>query len=442
MQMIRSMEAIDFQSKASFGLACEAIIEELADTVLNKAQYVDFHFLDMYASPYIKKLEALIFKRFGIQARLNITSTLATVWTITRPIGYSNKNLNATGFMDIVERYAMTTKERVGMVDLKTAKVSGVFSEKPIYTSISIPYLMSNKVGMNKGEVTAILLHELGHVFNSFELANKLESGNLALATFASSVLNNQPREKLVFAYKELSKSLGEKPEFISEDGSLLLMKIDAFKKYFGFVRTQMSRYKYDETTNESAADVFATRMGYGKELILSLEKLNVLFGTVVDQKQKDIDWVFLISNVLWGSIAICMAIFGMILAPLIIAAYLFLALTYYRKDSDTNLFSSKGRIIYDTDLDRYKRVRQQIVELLKAKSIPADIATPYIETLNEMDKIISKFPKDRTKIDFLAGLFDPDAKTNFSDYVLQRKLEDLAYSDLFVTSALLKREA
>lgn len=115
---------------------------------------------------------------------------------------------------------------------------------------------------MSAGEVTAILLHELGHVVLSELMVERFKHMRLYIINnYAKKIINEGPIGKITKAVMSLAVA-------------------QAFSNQFNA-----------EMMNEKKADNFAVKQGYGEELYDALNKLIMNGkGSIVKKTEKDVD--------------------------------------------------------------------------------------------------------------------------------------------------------
>jgi hypothetical protein len=195
---------------------------------------------------------------------------------------------------------------------------------------------------------------------------------------------------------------------------------------------------KYEETSSEQLADQFATRFGYGRQLVLGLDKIMKKYTpdrnnfirliTLFNQFMIIIGLIVLITTILTASVAemVIMLIFklGTIIT---LSLYILLSGDYTRD------------MTYDDILYRYRRIRLDMVQQLKNKYYTDENASKLIESIKEIDKII-------VDIKPFFGLFRPIMNIlvpiNYKakkEIQYQQMVELLASNDLFIKAAELK---
>lgn len=122
--------------------------------------------------------------------------------------------------------------------------------------------LYDQNLNMSAGEVTAILLHELGHVVLSELMVERFKHMRLYIINnYAKKIINEGPIGKITKAVMSLAVA-------------------QAFSNQFNA-----------EMMNEKKADNFAVKQGYGEELYDALNKLIINGkGSIVKKTEKDVD--------------------------------------------------------------------------------------------------------------------------------------------------------
>ena len=146
---------------------------------------------------------------------------------------------------------------------------------------------------------------------------------------------------------------------------------------------SELGTAAYDKTTYEALADNFATRMGLGRELVTSLEKIHRLYGSPEYSGE---------TRFMYNMIQIIVATYFMLLGAvlgsvllMIAGAPLFFLITWTVSDG------AEYQNVYDKLKIRYKRVREQLISRLKVKSLAPELVKNILEDLKVLDKIIDQ---------------------------------------------------
>lgn len=435
------LESIDFQTD-NFGSQIEAVLYGMVDFIKERdGQSIDSIRVDLSKSEHPKILAETIFKRLGIRVKpiLNTASFGAIMpFFVNENHVLLDKMWRGQVAAELPDQAKLlkTFKGKTGTVDLKTAHLGGIFSEyvHDMWLDM-VGHALEYKTSVP--EVTAIILHELGHAFTYYEMANRLEETNQVLAHLSVELRgeNNGQKKKVIF--KELASTFGmSNDEFddLVEEKNQVILGLKFFKKYIKFVQSQMPNSKYNETASEQLADNFAARFGYGRELVSGLQKINLMFGSPeANQENADVMWMMELLFVHFLT-------FAALLSPLLIGinAYAILmpimwVFIFFNSGED------KQDMTYDRLKMRYKRVRQQSIEMIQKLDMDKDQLRKVVDDIHFMDNIIQNAVMYRSIYNKLANFVFSSAKEAKKDIELQYLIEELTHSDLFLKSAELK---
>src|ERR1700752_9579 len=281
------LETIDFQTD-SYAKDIEALYREIMIDIQNNR----YNIRTIQRHPNVKAINDLTFKRTGIKLELVINSGIGVCFPF-----YPNPHsgILTAGDQDYFSnpKYKIYIREQIkimdkasiqkGTIDTEKCRVSGIFSEytTPIFINVISLY----RIGTKPEEITAIFLHELGHCFSSMEYSNRLNSTNQVLATLAREMLDKDHLSK-EYIFKELERinkktTKDELDKIISGDNIILGRATMRYLKEM--VTSQLPNWWYDQTSNETLADNFVSRWGYGYALVSALERGEI--GTLFDPR-------------------------------------------------------------------------------------------------------------------------------------------------------------
>lgn len=154
-----------------------------------------------------------------------------------------------------------------GYIDFKQVKVSGIYSYFIFRTELSEPILDGV---LDPEEVAAIMLHELGHAWDSLVMLGQgLVSGALAAGIHDFFDRHDASERRLEFS-KRVSKQLGK--EVATDNESELTMLILS-EQHEILQQTTGMKFRAIETS-EFLADAFAAKFHMGVSLAKALKKL------------------------------------------------------------------------------------------------------------------------------------------------------------------------
>lgn len=426
------MEMIDFQLNDKFGRDMELHITEIVAAV--KEKFPDKAILKLDA---LKALESTIFKRLGMRVKFTVDLHLAAIMPL-----YSNQHhifldKQFHGEVDIVDqvKFMDTVNYKKGTVDIEKAKLGGFFSDYEHSVYMNFTQLV-NTFKMEAGEITAILLHELGHGFYACEYSDRYATTNQILTNLSKELAKDKTKRNPDYIYKELVKLNPETKKEMIDDvvkGDRVVPGPGVFKYAVETVTYQLENNKYDDTAFESLADNFAARFGYGSILVAALQKLNDVYP---ENYYKQLGFWMLVTM----SVTTILACIGMLFIGAVGAGvwfgYIGLTLTWL-------LFSTAGEqgrdYTYDDLKFRYKRIRDQLVQQIKSKAFNVKDATQLVKQIEYMDTLIKTTGQYRSSLDFIMNYIRPSNFRAKKSIERQQLLEDLATNDLFIQSLKLQ---
>jgi hypothetical protein len=200
--------------------------------------------------------------------------------------------------------------------------------------------------------------------------------------------------------------------------------------------KSQMSQNKYDETAFEQVADNFATRFGYGRDLISGLEKIVAGGGNVEKSKTAStISTLFELSFISIMVVIITSAIgAGFVVAPVIYS--LLMGVVFYASGEDVRDYT------YDELKIRYKRIRNEFIAMLKEGDFDKTEQQKLIDSINYADKMIESTYVYESIYRKIANFLLPSNRAAKDSIKEQQFLEEMLHNDLFLKSAQLRVQA
>lgn len=390
----------------------------------------------MAASKEAIAIEDLLFKRTGIKVKFTMEDGGAYCLPPTvdknNPLihnVYREWYTNAPS-LKMIEKAGGAIR---GSVNLAKSTVSGVFSEMECLVNMS-DWWVSGKFaggGFTAAELSAITLHEIGHLFTGFEYLWHSVTTNQVLAGVAKGLDESTDvgdRELVLIsaaralnldetAMKELAQSAGGKTATV-----VIIQEITKN------ARSEIGSELYDFNNWEQLADQFAARHGAQRDLITSLDKVHHLVGDLSVRStgmyvMLETIKVLMLLGTLWMAVT---PLVGAILVPV------FFLWAWICADGP-------GEPIYDRPGVRLKRIRDQLVEQLKDRDLAKELVVRVKEDIVAVDKLLATV-KDRFQLfDILGNFLSGEKRNRLKQEKLQQELETLAANDLFVKSAELK---
>lgn len=437
-QLHPSLESIQFQKTDLFeGVTlCIKNIRKTNPRVAEKLYY---------QSPEFKELTAVIKKYTGIPFDFEDSNGGIAVYVprldqtifdqdATIEIKHNNGSFDLN--YDIKRLLGAMGKDIIhGTVDLKNSRVTGAFAEIKCKMFLPRSYLYWRAA--SDEELAATVLHELGHVFTTYEYLSRVSSTNQALAIMLrvmdqstsyddQRVIFSKAKEKLKLddqSYKLIEKETDPKKV-------TMVVISNALKRS----KSELGKSVFDLTSCEYLADQFATRHGAGKYLITFMDKSGPYDNTVGVMDYFGLFWGRMLGLSLLFSLPV--ATVGAVVGSFALVAFLWTTIGLSGVNSWRDVNDD-----YGDDYTRFSRIKHQMVQRLKDPNTSADEKQMIVTHIDEIDPIIKKNLSDanvklRNKI---AMFFSSEHKRDFEYMKLQKDLELIGNNDLYVMSEKLK---
>jgi hypothetical protein len=389
-------------------------------------------------SPFVDEIEKLVFERIGLKIKINTTHGFAGILTqnFNKNHIFTSSELHGLVRISEVEKI-IRSGNATGTVNLKEARLGGIFSE------YSHPFFANfhhfKTLNLSAEEVTAFLLHEIGHGFMESYYSSRLNTTNQVLADITRHLLSNDQEKSLEYVYSNLKKITPEiKQEEVDRllNGTKVISSMAWFNVFKETVSSLMTNSFYDQTSSEERADQFVTRFGRGKEVVTGLNKLfngmpetnkAALFAEHYSSLY-GLARLFIVMGISFFGFS--SKVFFVSLLPLFLLAFL-LEFFFNR--------SSLKDMTYDGLKVRYIRIRNDFVNQLKAKNLPDIHIRHFLDSIYAIDEIVKKTYELKTLPSVVADFIFLDARATQKAYTNQRLLEELSSNELFIHSAELR---
>lgn len=442
---VSTLEAISFQHNDPFLPNMNLIVKKFMELVKEgkKAEQID------EAKALKEELSSLIFERIGIKTQFfcnsHLAATLPNVYTANQTLVspehkkyYQESDPTASGIAAI--NY-LKSKSVLGTVNFQKAKLSGWFSEQVIPVFINFNELMKT-ADFTSEEITAIIAHELGHDFEGAAQCVRFNTTNHVLSEVAQHISSERTSLDLKYVFYELSK-LDETIE--REDiermlnGDKISFGVAAFRVFYGCTRSISGSKTYDKNSYEAMSDSFATRFGYADHLASGLSKLiNTPERTFLTALMTGIQ-TYVLVNTLRQAFLILLRLFGKKLSFNInIGISLFQKLALIAAIVVANRESTRS-YLYDDNVDRFMRIRQNLIHSLKDEKINKATMKNILAQIDVADEAAAEAFDVPNPIRIALRAFIGSDMNAFRSVRAQKEMEKLANNELFLAAARLK---
>lgn len=425
-----TLQAIDAQSRSSIFEPLEALCSEMIyDMELNGEPHGDS----------LNKLTTMISDRFGLSIDPSYIKGMANAFvylpTLTEANTFDPTGLFQNPSESVKSCLAAINKnggDNTGWVDIAKAKVGGMFSHITCQMSIGTGLF---KGTFTAGEVAAILLHEIGHIFTYFDMLGTVMTVNTIVKDGLARVLNEKDSKVKVLKFErfknELEKKIKQKiqvdPAEMIDFSDDKVMTIFFGQYVSGFISDQLTHYM-DFSASEREADLFAARCGAGPDLAAAIGKLNN-FGFTYPVTFMNIAMTVLLAFiVISGSpfIVLCNSATLWVIYIMSLMALVFKTSSYQ--------LTSKGRI---------QDIRRGIISQLKdlqrqnnTKEIQ-DLLEAYSDNEKYFDRnyLLSRMPI----LEVFAAIISPGYRARKKDEKTYALVESLMNNDLYLRAIQLE---
>lgn len=323
------------------------------------------------------------------------------------------------------------------IIDRKKAKIIGLPTDYIAYISHDLPSFI-RKMNCNAQELTAVLLHEIGHAFTYIEYSYRsVTNTSVLMDTFLDNIekKNRSPKESLVLAYERVSSD--KSTDYKTKDATTAtIYMLDSYLKENRFNVTGSA---HAGTDAEQLADQFASRFGVGEHLISALDKFresvnNQIFGYRAQSLFYGI--------VVCGGLAVLWLCMGSWMGWYLLFIGAIFTLSAVLIDNPIEREGDPGYVTtYDDAKRRYKRIRNDYIRRLRSNpsATKAEIEST-INALDKVDRLIAAVPDAKIGIiDQIYRMCSSNAKHRLDVRNIERMIEDLSENSLYLAAAKLK---
>lgn len=311
-----------------------------------------------------------------------------------------------------------------GSIDRANGKVTGVFSK--IITTVSIGSGLWTEANLSAGEVAAVVLHELGHVFSFFETLTQVATTNMVLSSAVqalSKTTKKEERLQLVFGVAETMGVKIENPEALAEPTTKPETFASVFLKSYmeQQLRATHDSSRYDLRSAEFLADQFAARYGAGRDLVTGLDRMMRYAGGSHRRH--------FATYMIFEAFKIGVTMLGAVFSPFVWIPLVLLYLTLAPVEDK----------IYDDPAERLARIKNDLVQSVKDTTLDPKVRTEILDDIETIDKVREGVKDRRSVANYLWIAMTSKRREQYSQMRVQQELERLVNNDMFVRAAQLK---
>jgi hypothetical protein len=412
-RLTSSFEAIDVQKTSQLFNSLQAIF---LDSLSEKVNILKGH------KKFFKDASATIFKQTGILVTLKLDERVgANAYVLVPNIDRNHPLLidwyreisdNSDGLKAIKQNKGLFT----GAIDRQKSKVSGGFSNIPV--DVFLTYGLFKEAHFTAAEITAILLHELGHVFTYLEYLGTNLTTNYVLQHISRSLLNTRELKRKYEIVEEGCDLLEidlENPDALAKAENETVIQTVILQAIVEKRYSELNSKTYDMTAWEMLSDQFATRHGAGRAMVTGLDKIFRLYGAAE-----------------YRGTAGYLAVEALkLLFTLAIGAITFMLIPFLLV-----FVIDPSEDLYDKPKSRMLRIRRDMVDALKDKTLEKNHQKQLIQDIEIIDRVVKELTERRTFIQFFWTNTWSKSRHNYKQLQFQQELEMLVNNELFVKAA------
>lgn len=330
-------------------------------------------------------------------------------------------------------RHAMSDKEGIaairrskggfieGSVDRTKSKVSGEFTKFVSELRVT-KGMFDARIAMSASEISAVILHECGHLFTYFECLGDQITTNYQIHQVTKQLLGTADLSVRVKIIREAEAEMDMKVnniEAASRMNDKELLQTVLLEAKVRSHRSEFGSYYYDLRNWESLSDQFAARHQCHLALATALDKIYRFSGhqsTMTTSR-------FLMSEVM----KVTLTVVGAVLIPV---------LTIFILIQDPFLDT------YDRPAERVRRIREDLVSALRDPGLGDDKRKAILSDITAIDDVLNRLNDRTTLWESVWKFLSPTIRGQQARVQDLKALEELANNELYVHAAALRTQS
>lgn len=430
--LVASMEAIDFQRDSIYikemAMQLDHCLKDPSKDTFNKAAAA---------------LSKIAMMRTGIKFNFHFSKQGGPNAFVFVPQATSANPMTSDRVIQQLRRLNGVASEKEvfkGEVNLKTGKVSGIYSEIPIDIFCATEFFTTHEMirgGLRAEHIAAVLLHEQGHAFTYLRYLGKMVIGNVVVSEIIKKQQEGEdPRivqEVVALAEKKTGYRLRELGEINNSTNPLIIQQI-VMKSVVSDIRSELGTRFYDRRAFEFSSDQFVARHGGAHLIVQALDIMYRLYPTYIVEYRGKLSNIFA-SLVSYGRVIVSGIVLagassvwaGPVAAVAMVAAFFTIVF---------ELMSGSDDGVYDPIPKRFEAMRRELIASSKDQNLTIQQRTDIVEQLQAIDEVLDRmtdkyFFGPAVIGNYLAGIFNGRP----GEQKFQRQLENLVNNQLFELS-------
>ena len=380
---------------------------------------------------YGKELYILIFKLFGLRTKVSI-SDCRNAYVI--PL-YANKRhvmagralkkqLEYTEFeYKEWDKTIKNLKMERGYVDMRNAKVSGVFSTHLHEVGIDMAFFFK-VIKFEPRTLVAVLFHELGHAFHMIAMSHRAQIVNVTMEEITRAMYQNKSPREYAYMVKDLEGVVLDKDQ-VDTLTNIKERPIFAYQLSKAVMTNMPELNKYADVSNERMADNFASRCGYSTELAKGLSSItpnpSIHFATTTAQL---LSLMYHLAFIIGALLLVTgLAVVGVLV--LLLATAVYIVVGFNSKNAD---------MTYDDSVHRLNSIRMDLImQIRQYKGLSKDAKKTLLYAYDSISKLVDKSYSRPSVANAIANLFSSKGRHANNEIEQQRQIERLGANSLYI---------
>lgn len=429
-----ALESIDFQRD-------EALLNELAMHIATLQSASN----DAEKLEVLKAMSATAFDKTGMTINFHLLKERAPNAFIIVSDSNSANPMNPAVVKERLSRRKGPVSEQEffeGRVDLKTGRVSGIYSKIPFDVFFSHAFILKTPKGsyFDTKETASVLIHELGHAQGYLYYLGQAVISNIAVAECAKKINDGVDETTVRQVLKVVEQKTGYKLKDLHVTGNsndAILIQQVIMAQMVEKIRSDLGTRYYDARAFEYMADRFAARHGGAAYIVTALDRMYREFGwkpseyhSYLAQFTSSLAWVGQV--VLYTSFTAA-AVGAVTLTGVAIATAAVVGGISLAGIAITTLVTlMMGGDIYDDIPNRFLTMRRELIASSKDENLTNPQRQAIIGQIEMIDEVMKDIRENKFGPNFvgryLAGVFTGQA----AQLKFMRQLEELANNRLF----------
>jgi len=324
------------------------------------------------------------------------------------------------------------------VIDLQKARITGLPKEYYIFL-LSDPKVLINKGELTAIELTAVLMHEIGHIFTHLEYSYRtVENTSVLIDTMHENIVKKGKgyKESITLTYKEL----GGKEDLSKVNTVTATIKtLNRYNKN----SLSMDEGNHSYTDSEQLADQFAGRFGLSNDLASGLDKvMNKTQLKIYSMEFMSKAFVTMGILFIYGILITGTMLGGFLMISYVAIYVIAFTIAFKLTSSVFTMGHTNDEDTYDGNKRRYQRMRNELVRQLRTIDIDKKLVKTILGEIDSIDKVIGKTPDDSNSLNIVDKMFrmlSSTAQAGVNLKEMEQLIEDLQENDLHVGSNKLK---